>query len=453
MREFIKKGIQSRLGVEAAANTPEAVSNETILEYASLFQELDDLSNAGTQAGETRKLGMDIPLDDDIEVESIEFNIGDGKVGDVRGDNTVPTSIAESYEGMKTFDHFYQEAYEEMTRLPRESEDGFARRVNERAEKMYQEYCEEAEACGYFGFDKINIGDNRVPSRMNVNFGKMDDDSSDNFVTKVNTFFATDEAHNITKKQLDSVQLVKSGALKNMGTALKSYMECHYDVPHSTSVWDMVTPKTLIVPKGNADSFCVVVEYTNEITGKNEYFGWTAPVYTENKDSDVTIDSCERFNMESFYNETHFENHDKYVQEAAALRAELEEKLTHRVRPNRFFQEAIEGLEAAPAEGDAAPAPADPTAAGGDVTPAADDSDKKVAAVNDVSSQIADKIANDTQNNAEADAETVTFSDETNPDANVNVADGGDIDESSVEGDDISADDDDNDFDTEESEE
>ena len=112
MREFIKKGIQSRLGVEAAANTPEAVSNETILEYASLFQELDDLSNDGTQAGETRKLGMDIPLDDDIEVESIEFNIGDGKVGDVRGDNTAPTSIAESYEGMKTFDHFYQEAYD-----------------------------------------------------------------------------------------------------------------------------------------------------------------------------------------------------------------------------------------------------------------------------------------------------------------------------------------------------
>ena len=442
MRDFIKKGIQSKLGVEASANTPAAVPNETILEYATLFQELDDLSEAGTQDGETRKLGMDIPLDDDIEVESIEFNIGDGKVGDVRGDNTA-TSIAESYEGMKTFDHFYQEAHESMTRLPRESDDGFERRVNACAEKMYQEYCEEAEACGYFGFDKINIGDDSVPSRMNVNFGKMHEDSSDNFVTKVNTFFATDANHNITKKQLDSVNLVKQGALKNMSTSLKSYMEAHYDIPHSTSVWDVVTPKTLIVPKGNADSFCVVVEYTNEITGKNEYFGWTAPVYTEDKDSDVTLESCEKFNMESFYNETHYENHDKYIQEAAALKAELEEKLVHRARPNRFFQEAIEGLDTATTDtADAAPAEpaADPAATDAAAT---DDGDKKVAAVNDVSSQIADKIANDTQNDAEADAETITFSDETNPDSNVNVADGGDIDETAVEGEDVSTDDDD----------
>ena len=194
-----------------------------------------------------------------------------------------------------------------------ESEGGFERRVRDYAEEMYNEYCADAEACGYFGFDKINISNDKVPSKLNVNFGTMNEGSTDNFVTKVNTFFATDADHNITQKQLDSVELVKNGALKHMGSSLKAYMESTYDVDKETSVWDVCTPKTLIVPKGNADSFCVVVEYTNEVTGKNEYFGWTAPV--SNTDDTITMESCEKFNMESFINETQYENHDKFIQE------------------------------------------------------------------------------------------------------------------------------------------
>lgn len=457
MRDFIKKGIQAKLNIESAANTPEAVDNETILEYASLFQELDDLSVDGTEAGNVRKLGMDIPLDDDVELETIEFNVADGKVGDVRGDNTA-TTVAESYEEMKTLDQFYQEALEEIPRLPRESDDGYKRRVSEYAEQMYNEYCADAEACGYFGFDKIKINDSRVTSRMNVNFGPMYEGSSDNFVTKVNTFFATDEKHNLTQKQLDSVSLVKEGALKNIGSSLKAYMESNYDVDSNTSVWDVVTPKTLIVPKGNADSFCVVLEYTNEITGKSEYFGWTAPVYGKDENREDIINSCEKINMESFYNETHYENRDKFLQEQAYINAEIGERIANRERPNRFFQEAIEGLEDAPTEGgDAAPADdtaatdappaeggdANADAAGTDAAPAEGEEQKKkeTAAVNDVSSEIAEKVANDTQNDAESDAEQVTFADdEVNPDDNVNVADEGNADETAVEDENASTD-------------
>jgi hypothetical protein len=146
MRDFIKKQIQERMNI-ASTNTAEPeneVSNEAILEYASLFQELDDLSMEGTEAGNTRKLGMDIPLDDDTEIESVEFDIAGGKVKDIPD----TAAIQESYDGMKTFDKFYQEAYETLTRLPRESESGFGRRVQEYAEEMYNEYCAEAEACG-----------------------------------------------------------------------------------------------------------------------------------------------------------------------------------------------------------------------------------------------------------------------------------------------------------------
>ena len=453
MRDFIKKQIQERMNVASKNNeSVEEVSNEAILEYASQFPELDDLSLEGTEAGNTRKLGIEIPLDDEAELETVEFDIPGGKVKDVPD----TASIQESYDGMKTFDQFYQEAYESLTRLPRETESGFGRRVTELAEQMYNEYCADAEACGYFGFDKINISDEKVPSKINVNFGAMSEGSNDNFVTKVNTFFATDAEHNITKKQLDSVNLVKQGALKNIGTSLKAYMESNYDVPEDASVWDICTPKTLIVPKGNADSFCVVVEYTNELTGKNEYFGWTAPVSSKNDESAdaVTMESCERFNMESFINETQYENHDKFIQESAI--EETNERLSHRVRPQRFFQEAIDlgGEGGNEGGGDAAPSGddlggGDAPAEGGDTSAEGDDAattdteggEKKdnTAAVNNVSSEIAEKVANDTQNDAEASDEQVTFSDdEVNPDSNVGTADGG-LDDTPVE-DDITGD-------------
>lgn len=432
MRDFIKKQIQERMNVASKNNEPEEVSNEAILEYASLFQELDDLSLEGSEDGNTRKLSMDMPLDDDAELEAVEFDLGSGKVKDVPD----TASIQESYNGMKTFDKFYQEAYESMTRLPRESEGGFERRVREYAEEMYNEYCTDAEACGYFGFDKINISNDKVPSKLNVNFGTMSDGSSDNFVTKVNTFFATDADHNITQKQLDSVELVKNGALKHMGSSLKAYMESTYDVDKDTSVWDVCTPKTLIVPKGNADSFCVVVEYTNEVTGKNEYFGWTAPV--SNTDDTITMESCEKFNMESFINETQYENHDKFVQEQKEIA--IEERATRRVRPQRFFQEAIDlggdtSTEAS-AAADTASTDTGSTEENADAsTEAPADENKETAAVNNVSTEIAEKVANDTQNDAESNDEQVTFSDETNPDANINTPDAGSLDDAPVEDD------------------
>lgn len=428
MLDFIKKQIQEKNN--ASKNNEEEVSNAAILEYTSIFQELDDLSLEGTEAGKERKLSMDMPLDDDAELEAVEFDIGSGKVKDIPD----TAAIQESYDGMKTFDKFYQEAYESMTRLPRESEGGFERRVREYAEEMYNEYCADAEACGYFGFDKISISDEKVPSKLNVNFGAMSEGSSDNFVTKVNTFFATDADHNITKKQLDSVELVKNGALKNIGTSLKAYMESTYDVAKETSVWDICTPKTLIVPKGNADSFCVVVEYTNELTGKNEYFGWTAPV--SNTDDTVTMESCEKFNMESFINETQYENHDKFIQEQKEIT--IAERTTHRARPQRFYQEAIDlggdGSSEAPADDTAS---TESTGEGEEASTEApaEDTNKETAAVNNVSTEIAEKVANDTQNDAESNDEQVTFSDETNPDSNINAPDAGNLDDAPVEDD------------------
>lgn len=455
MRNFIKQEIQARLDATAKNNAPESVPSEAILEYASLFQELDELTPGDNDTGEGRSLDTEIPIlgkdaelddEDDLEATSISFDLQNSLVDDVPKD---ASAVTDNYEGVKSYEEFYHEALDSVTRFPRESDAAYEARVTEYADSLYNEYCTEAAECGYFGFDKINITDERVPAKLNVNFGAMSEGSSDNFVTKVSAFFATDNSHNITKKQLDSVQLVKMGALKNIGEPLKAYMESNYDVDSETSVWDVCSPKSIIIPKGNNDSFCVVVEYTNEITGKDEFFGWTAPV--TDKDENITMESCEKYNMESFVNETHYERRDIVLQEMAIAEENMKERMKRRVRPQRFYQEAIEGLDDSSASTDTGSTDAsatttddtsdtstDTAAANADDATATDAAPaegekKETAAVNNVSSEIAEKVASDTQSDAMSDDDEITFSDETNPTDNVGVADGGDVDETAVE--------------------
>lgn len=462
MLNYIKEQVRARQPrVEEQPNqSPENVDDEVLLEYASLFQELDDLSVEGTDAGKERKFGVDIPFDD-IEVETIEFNLGSGTVADVPGDATASTAITESYQTMKTYDEFFQEAMTQVTRFSRESDDEYNKRVSKVADKMYNEYCEDAKRVGEFGFSTLSVTDESVPSKMLVDFGPVEEGSDKSFMSKVKTFFATDENHRIFKKQLDSIKLVQQGAFQKIGKPLMAYMESHYDVPSGSSVWDICTPKNLIVPKGNGDSFCVVLEYTNELTGKNEYFGWTAPV---NEVDENQMNSCTQFNMESFVNETQYENKDTVIQEALVVHDETRRKIRPR---SRFYQEAIDfggadnggdaGSDLPPAEntgenndnnagGDTPPAEGgDNTAnadqnvdasSGSDAAPAdatssegTDDANKETAAVNDVSTQIAEKVADQTQQQADENAPDDMGSDISFPDESSTTDDGSNIDE------------------------
>lgn len=449
MLNYIKEQVRARQPrVEEQPNqSPENVDDKVLLEYASLFQELDDLSVEGTDAGKERKFGVDIPFDD-IEVETIEFNLGTGTVADVPGDATASAAITESYQTMKTYDEFFQEAMTQVTRFSRESDDEYDKRVSKVADKLYNEYCEDAKRIGEFGFSTLSVTDESVPSKILVDFGPVEDGSDKSFMSKVKTFFATDENHRIFKKQLDSIKLVQQGAFQKIGKPLMAYMESHYDVPSGNNVWDICTPKNLIVPKGNGDSFCVVLEYTNELTGKNEYFGWTAPV---NEVDENQMNSCTQFNMESFVNETQYENKDTVIQEALVVHDETRRKMRPR---SRFYQEAIDfggadnggdaGSDLPPAEntgdnaggGDTPTAPegGDNTAnadqnvdasSGSDAAPAdatssegTDDTNKETAAVNDVSTQIAEKVADQTQQQADENSSDdmgtdITFPDET----------------------------------------
>lgn len=436
MLDYIKKQISGRMNTTKPVEDVNDIPDETILEYAHIVQELKDLSVEGTDAGRERKMAIDIPLSEDIELETIEFNLDGGRVEDVPGDATAAT-VQEEYVGMKTYNDFYQETYDSTPRFARESDAMFSSRVAAITDEKYEAYCEYAIGKGLFGFDKINVGDEKVPSKINVDFGPIEKDSEKSFFTKVKTFFATDKEHNITKKQLDSVNLVRNGAFTNISQPLMAYMESNYDIPAGSSVWDVCTPKNLIVPKGNNDSFCVVLEYTNEITGKNEFFGWTRPTtgsIEKITQESATIDSCVDLNMESFINEEQYENHDTYLQEAA-----VESQRPKRPLPSRFFQEAIDfgggasegdgGSDLPPVEGDTSDDTSTSTDTGNDDVsvdtgnmsdaPESNDdsSDKKEAAVNDVSQEIAEKVAEKTQedvNNDSSDSDAgITFDDDT----------------------------------------
>lgn len=457
MLDYIKRQIrnQQSLKTPTKANTkltPESIPNDVILEYAQLYQELDDLTEEGSDSERERALGIDIPLEDDIEIENIEFNLKDGRVSDVPAD---ATTITESYKNAKTYDEFYYEAAKDIAIMPRESIESYDKRIRKVADKAYMEYCNEMTELGMFGFGRINISDDKVPSKLNVNFGPYMENGDTSFVGRVNTYFATDKNHTISKKQLDSINLVKVGALRNIGKSLRTYMESNYNIPESSSVWDYITPKTLIVPKGNNNSFCVVLEYYNEISGKNEYFGWTKPIRDKAQVVQETFDinSCEKENMKSFATETHYENKDKYIQESI-----IETKQNNRKRRPlvRFVQEAIDFGDSDNSSDDSnTNSESDNTSdtntnnsddntnpevsvddSSNDINTNTDDT-KETAAVNDVSARIAENIANQTQNdnkpvdeNSNDATSDVTFDDnDLNDIDNANTSSGSSIDE------------------------
>ena len=511
MLDYIKSQISARQAAnKPAAPTVDDVPDEAILEYATLFQELADLSMEGNDTS-TRRMALDIPIEDDVEVTTVEFDLATGVVDDVPGDATV---IESAYQGMKTFDKFYEEAFNSLTRMPRETNSAFDARVTAKANEMYTEYCNDAKEYGYFGFGSIDVKDERVPETLKVDFGPIRSDETNSFICKVPVSYAVDEKRNITKKQLDSINLVRGGAFKHIGPSLAAYMESTYTIPEAVSLWDAVTPTKLWVPKGNGDSFCVVLEFTNELTGKQEFFGWTRPVYTEAKkenaapsdENNITMESCVEINMNSYANENNWCTRSEAIKIEEAMANDNSKKIPMRAinRFQRVYQEAIDfgGAEstATPDAGATNPPAMDNTANsdtnvdagantdanatpdatatdagaatpaqpdGGDAngTDTTGDANKETAAVNDVSSQIADKVADDTVNAATnaaggnmdpntgaEEGETITFDDGTNNSVPVGSDTGDDfgasvddqLDELNNTGNDLASDTDDN---------
>lgn len=178
MLDFIKK----QIGVEPIQESHISDSlldtdDSLITEYAHLFQELKDVSVEGTEEntiGRGRIGGVDIALEDDLDVEpdTIEMNLMDGRVSDIPADASKKTITTESASAdMKTFDDFFEEMYANSTRFERESEENHVSRIRRKANQVYQEYVTKCYQEGLFGFGEMDINDAKVPAAIAFDFG------------------------------------------------------------------------------------------------------------------------------------------------------------------------------------------------------------------------------------------------------------------------------------------
>lgn len=196
----------------------EDVENSVLLEFAHLFQELDDLSETGSGAL-ARNNGIDIPLEDDIEVDSVELNLMNGNVL-VPGDASVQESVEPEPE-MKSYEEFYNEAYETHSRFPREDENTFLNRMKFTADKAYEAYIEQCYQEGLFDFGKVKLDDPSVAWTVTLDWGLVSGTASG--MKTVDLKYAA-QSRKITKKQRDTgVMLANSPSI--VTDLMKLYVE------------------------------------------------------------------------------------------------------------------------------------------------------------------------------------------------------------------------------------
>lgn len=428
MLSFITEQLQARAKAAAEAAAVEAVNeeaqmNDAILECAHLVQELDDLSIEGTQADSTRPFTkIDIPLEDDPEITSVEMNLLDGRITNIPTDATVQESDT-VYVGMRTPEDFFQEAMMETSQFMRETDEAYRNRVEDIARQKfaaYKTYCIQE---GLFGFDKLSVNDSRVPARLSIDFGKM---NGRDYAVKLPVKFEVDKKNRILKKQLDSVMAFHNTTNNSslLQDAAFSAFGQKVGVENADEIWSKVTPVELVVPVKPSDKFCVAVGFELDGTGDDlQYIEWHAPI-KGSKDgikTETTTPSIGEIKKLSVMTKG-----EAIRQEAALIASGYH-------APDRFMQEAIDfgdpneppaadpnaasvsfdappaadgmqqpaGADAPPAEGDAAAAPpeGDPAAE----APAEGTEDKEIVDTNNVSDQIAEKVADETQADAAAE--------------------------------------------------
>ena len=424
MLDYIKSQLRER-GMQAKEQqNPKSVyaieeDPVVLVEYAHLFQELDELTVDGSENGEIRKVSsiIDIPIeeDDDLELTSVEMNLSDGRIMDVPMDATVTESM--DYQLMKTFQDFYQEATTQITKLPRETTNSFHDRAMRRAEENYNKYKKDISKKELFGTNKISMGDASVPKSTMVNFGDIS--------MKLPISYETDSKYNITRKQLDSLNYAKShNVFQHLVEPLMERVKNKINVSENTSLWDIITPKSIMLSKGPADRYCFVLEYAYDNDNEYDYFGWSSSVSNhEENDNDLITESMVDEILGNF---AHYETKDSYA-EYVQEQDELNKSFVGRFGGDRqnIYQEAIDfggGDVSSDAGSDLPPDPnegnqdTNPTtdSDGNDSAPSLDmsgsgdttgtdsstenNTGKEEVDTNNVSDQIAEKVANQTQN-------------------------------------------------------
>ena len=405
MLEYIKKQLAERAGVMTQETTvdPAEVSNDLLMEYAPVMKGLEDLSIEGTDTNAERPI-IAIPLtgEDDEEVSDIGIEDVASQVANDPELNTIEVhpdgmpvipldaNIQETYADMRTESDFLFEGYSVIDPTEGMTDDDYDKVVQEYAEQKFREYRDNVLINQEFGFEKRSIFNEYVSGDFFAEF-------PDGRTAILEPNYQVDSYGNVRVKQIESLRVMDAGNhFQEFTTFMETIQEGYgYNKETDGSVWKFLQPMSLNVPIDPIDHHSVIVGFKNmKNNGRMEYVRCSVPVldaFNKPKLETVSPETIKKMNKVSC-------TKGYAIQESARITAE----------EGGFFMEGIDfgnTGDMAPANEAAAP-PAEPTetpAATPETpteTPAADGGDNGKVSIpvetNNVSDQIAEKVASDT---------------------------------------------------------
>ena len=402
MLEYIKKQLAAKAAatLEQESTTVEAanVSDELLLEYAPVMNGLEDLSMSGDGTDNIERPVIAIPLeseDDEVpeiaglvdnkanfendpELGSVTLDLTSGNMMDVPMDANIQTEYAE----MKTFDTFLMEGYEAIDPVMGQTADEYDAVVTESAKKNFRAYRDEILNEQSFGFSKVSIQDDSVKQAFIAEF-----DSS--VSTLIEPKYQVDKFGNVRNKQIESVDIInKYGVLKKLGTFMESFIE-GYNKETDDSVWNKLFPVSMNVPIDPIDKHSVIVGLKN-MNNMNEtkYIRCSVPVtesYAAPVFEEVSADTIEKMNKVSSTKSGIVMEAINFGNDASAAPAD------NAATPDASLPDMPTEAPAADANVQGA------TDASADVNAPTEDKTVIPVETNNVSDQIAQKVATDTE--------------------------------------------------------
>lgn len=333
MFEYIQKELKKRQ-TEMNPTESNSVNDDSLfIECAHLFQELSDLTESGNEdSNNARSIASTIiPVEDDLELSTIELDMNTNNVVDMPGDATASSALTESfYNHLKTFDDFYQEALNTTCKFVRGDNSLYENKAMEIAKQNYNAYKEQCIQEGLFGFGKIKLDDPEVPVRIIVDFGT--DEKGKRVQFSVPVLFQVDNKKRILKKQLETANIIdKLISFENLPDKVFATVNEMFDVPKNKKVWDVVSLKDVRIPIDPVDSYKTFFVFETDFSDEEIWFSWAIPIKSWNKSNkNVTVKDL-KIASKSDKNITMM-NKKSYVKE------QYEQN-----RPSRFktYQEAI----------------------------------------------------------------------------------------------------------------
>lgn len=315
-----------------------AADDDTMLvaEYAHLFQELSDLSIEGDGDSGAKidilltgdgKLSVGDDLDD-VVLDEIGYNLKTGTL-DVPADAAIKTE----YAAMKSEDDFYTES----TNLFQESDESneeYEARCAQYADKNWKMYRQQVLQEGMFGYKRVNVTSEKVPSLATINFGNYNGSA---YNVRMPIQHQVDKKGNLTRHQLESIYLAEScGLCENLMDEVKKDLCERYHISESASIWDTMIPSVLVAPVDPIDKHSIVVGFKNDANlAGMDFYRFTNPV-CEYATGDTTLEhaAVERLDNAKVRELSKF----CITRNAALKEAQKETPHFHR----GFFQEAID---------------------------------------------------------------------------------------------------------------